>query len=152
MSTQTKHFTKAQAYTFGHKLGLSTATINDLIAEMEATRGNEIVMQVFDEVDREHIAFRDSLLESVTLAVISAKSDIGYLTSIPDSQSSQLHTLEHTTSENHHNMTDDRKCTGKYILDHQSIMYTLQTYNIHSYDTFVYSRHLVLTSFRLIVH
>ena len=112
---QTKHFTKAQAYAFGHQLGLSTATINDITAEMEATRGNEIVVQVFDEVDRENIAFRDSLLESVTLAVISAKSYIGHLTPIPDSQSSQLHTLGYTTPENYHVMTNDRGCTGKYI-------------------------------------
>ena len=150
MSVQTKHFTKSQAYAFGHQLGLSTATINDITAEMEATRGNEIVMQVFDEVDRENIALRDSLLESVTLAVISAKSDTGHLTPTPDSQSLQLHTLECTTSEEYH--TNDRECTGKCIPDHQSIMYALQTYNIHSYDTFLYSRHFVLTSFRLIVH
>ena len=128
---QTKHFTKAQAYAFGRQLGLNTATINDITAEMEATRGNEIVMQVFDEVDRENMALRDSLLESVTLAVINAESDIGHLTPIPDIQSSQLRTLGHTTSENHHIMTNDRGRTGKYIPDHQSIVHALQTCNMH---------------------
>ena len=97
---QTKHFTKAQAYAFGRQLGLNTATINDITAEMEATRGNEIVMQVFDEVDRENMALRDSLLESVTLAVINANlhyDDLEVPTPILESQNSQLNMLEDTT-------------------------------------------------------
>ena len=100
MSTQTKHFTRAQAYAFGHQLGLSTATINDLIAEMEATRGNEIVMQVFDEVDRQNTILRDSLLQSITSAVLNANShydDLQAPTQIHENRYSQLNMLGDTT-------------------------------------------------------
>ena len=99
MCTQTKHFTKAQGYAFGHQLGLSTATINDITAEMEATRGNEIVMQVIDEVDRQNTILRDSLLQSITSAFLNASShydDLQVPTPIRESQS-QLNMLEDTT-------------------------------------------------------
>ena len=100
MSTQTKHFTKAQAYAFGHQLGLNTATINDITAEMDATRGNEIVMQVIDEVDRQNTILRDSLLQSITSAFLNANlhyDDLQVPTTILESRNSQLNMLEDTT-------------------------------------------------------
>ena len=100
MSTQTKHFTKAQAYAFGHQLGLNTATINDITAEMNATRGNEIVMQVIDEVDRQNTILRDSLLQSITSAFLNANlhyDDLQVPTTILESRNSQLNMLEDTT-------------------------------------------------------
>ena len=100
MSTQTKHFTKAQAYAFGHQLGLNTATINDITAEMDATRGNEIVMQVIDEVDRQNTILRDSLLQSITSAFLNANlhyDDLQVPTPILESRNSQLNMLEDTT-------------------------------------------------------
>lgn len=97
---QTKHFTKAQAYAFGRQLGLNTATINDITAEMDATRGNEIVMQVIDEVDRQNTILRDSLLQSITSAFLNANlhyDDLQVPTPILESRNSQLNMLEDTT-------------------------------------------------------
>ena len=74
LANASKSFSREQAYKFGHTLKLSNDKIDAISQRTGATRGMDLVLQIFDYTNKRNTHLKKSVVDSVHESLLEASN------------------------------------------------------------------------------